>query len=446
MAKDKAEKIQIIDPKTGEIIEGTREEFQQLYNTLKDLISKANWQEAAAAIATIRKTAGPLMDAYTELQELRPYIDAELQKPEYNGATIEDLLDPLEPSDLLDLPEDSILYKVLQAARSVKQDADKLQVVSYKKTPELELTVDKMSTVFFDSDAPRPSKKEINGQISFEPIEVKYEKPGTPEISLFYSFEFDSELMRQLNLPEEIDDEDYFIATIIANSYLRGNTIVSPTKVYKDLTGDDPNSTQLAAIIDRLKKGLTTNLTINNKQVLQGWKKIDEEEAETYQEITGQLLPIIIGSEKYSANGKIVNSSIKILDLPLVFKTGRAIGQYTTIPKTLLAVTKEDGRKVRRTKRFYKILAYLIKRTAHIKNSNSKISNKILYETFYRDNKENTKRGRQAARELLFIILDHFIREDWITGYKETPNKRGEYGIEIYYDADNKKLPEKKKR
>ena len=120
MANDKAEILEIIDPDTGDIIAGTQEELEQLYSTLKDLISKANWQAAADAIKAVRKAAGPLMDAYEELQELRPYIDAELKKPQYNGVTLEELLEPFKPSDLLDLPADSLLYKVLEEARKTK--------------------------------------------------------------------------------------------------------------------------------------------------------------------------------------------------------------------------------------------------------------------------------------------------------------------------------------
>lgn len=72
----------------------------------------------------ILERARPVIDALDELQELTPYIEAELKKPEYNGVTLDELLNDIAPADLLDLPEDSTLFKAMQAARSTR---DQLQ-------------------------------------------------------------------------------------------------------------------------------------------------------------------------------------------------------------------------------------------------------------------------------------------------------------------------------
>jgi hypothetical protein len=77
------------------------------------------WREAT-------KQLQPIIAALDELQELEPYIEAELKKPEYNGATLKGLIREYDitPAGLLELPEDNPLYKAIQAARAAR---DKLQ-------------------------------------------------------------------------------------------------------------------------------------------------------------------------------------------------------------------------------------------------------------------------------------------------------------------------------
>ena len=73
------------------------------------------------------EAARPVIAAVDELAELAPYIEEELKKPEYNGQTLEELLDTLLPRDLLNLPEDGTLYKAMKAARAAKRKADNLK-------------------------------------------------------------------------------------------------------------------------------------------------------------------------------------------------------------------------------------------------------------------------------------------------------------------------------
>ena len=390
------------------------------------------------ALNTILGESAPIY--YEITGELAPFIDKELQKPEYNGATIKDLLNQYEIKDLAHLPEDSTLLKVIEAARAAKAAAENyLPKVKYNKAIDLELILDKLNTTLYDFRTPKPSKN-VAGQLSMLP--VKYERDNAPEVTLFFTYSFDNELMQRLNLAESIDDEDYFYLSLIADNYIKGNDLISATKLYRDLNGSDPNATQLSKLIDRLYKLISTTIYINDREVLQAWKKPVKE---TYNEIVGPLAPLILHATRYTVNGRAVDGNIKITGFPIVFQTGRMIDQRTTIPKRLLAVKKADGRSVRRTPRYFRALHYLIHEIARIKNG--KRTNKLIYDTFLQEMGEKTPRGKQLAIEMLFTILDHFKREGWIKGYKEeTTKSTGKTGIKILFDSNKKALPHKKKR
>lgn len=419
-----------------EALRGILKNFMPLVS--RTINSSENAGKFREALDSILGESGPI---YREITgDLLPYIEKELQKPEYNGATLQSLLNEYEIKDLAHLPEDSTLLKVIEAARIAKAEADNyLPKVKYNKALDLELNLDKLNTTLYDFRTPKPSKN-VAGQMSFLP--VKYERDNAPEVTLFFSYSFDNELMQRLHLDESIDDEDYFYLSLIADNYIKGNDLISVTKLYRDLNDTEPNSTQLSKLIDRLYKLISTTIYINDKEVLEAWNKPVKE---TYNEIVGPLAPMIMHATRYTVNGRAVDGNIKITGFPIVFQTGRMIDQRTTIPKRLLAVKKADGRNVRRTPRHFRALHYLIHEIARIKNG--KRVNKLLYDTFLQEMGEKTPRGKQLAIEALFTILDHFTRENWIKGYKEeTTKSTGKTGIMILFDNDKKSLPDKKKR
>ena len=419
-----------------EALRGILKNFMPLVS--RTINSSENAGKFREALDSILGESGPI---YREITgDLLPYIEKELQKPEYNGATLQSLLNEYEIKDLAHLPEDSTLLKVIEAARDAKAEADNyLPKVKYNKALDLELNLDKLNTTLYDFRTPKPSKN-VAGQMSFLP--VKYERDNAPEVTLFFSYSFDNELMQRLHLDESIDDEDYFYLSLIADNYIKGNDLISVTKLYRDLNDTEPNSTQLSKLIDRLYKLISTTIYINDKEVLEAWNKPVKE---TYNEIVGPLAPMIMHATRYTVNGRAVDGNIKITGFPIVFQTGRMIDQRTTVPKRLLAVKKADGRNVRRTPRHFRALHYLIHEIARIKNG--KRVNKLLYDTFLQEMGEKTPRGKQLAIEALFTILDHFTRENWIKGYKEeTTKSTGKTGIMILFDNDKKSLPDKKKR
>lgn len=430
---------------------------------------------------------------YTEIEELTPYLEAEIKKyPEYEGKSYTDLIDELPFSALPDLitaatdtgtdteepaetepaeaeepaegeeidPEEERIYQIItdlltirDAARAAKaaeteakaraeaEQEQLLPAVTYTNKPGIELTTDKLMTVFFGANAPAAPKGQIPGQMAFIP--VKYEKTGAPEITLYYTYEFDNDLFTRLKLEKKTDDEDYFILSFIASYWRMGDRNVSVNKMYKDLTGDNPNNKQLTALTNRLIKIAGINVYINDREVRSAWDI--EDEKKTYREVLTPLAPIRVGAERFVARGQVVEAGIEILAEPDIMKLGYEMGQYTTIPKNLLHVKKKDGRRLSRTPRFYRVLHFLIRRIAAMKSGN--LSAKILYDTFYSETGETTARGRQLARDCMYTILDHFKECDkWITGYREeTTPTTGKVGVRIFCNATPKKITSKKK-
>ena len=99
-----------------EALRGILKNFMPLVS--RTINSSENAGKFREALDSILGESGPI---YREITgDLLPYIEKELQKPEYNGATLQSLLNEYEIKDLAHLPEDSTLLKVIEAARVAK--------------------------------------------------------------------------------------------------------------------------------------------------------------------------------------------------------------------------------------------------------------------------------------------------------------------------------------
>lgn len=388
-----------------------------------------------------------LIECEPELKELlREYQDQAGQE-----MTFRQLLYEPAPDDM-DTP--LIEYFILKARRIRERKG--LPKVKYEpaRNQQIQINIDKAMQMLFN---PRTSEKaarlgiplyvrdkvkgyklkrgEIPGQLSFFP--VSYEGGGKEEITLYYALDYDGDMLKKLGLPEETTAEDFFILSVIGNTEIAGNIEVSPNKLYRDLTGREPNAKERTRFVNRLMKMAGTMVDIDDREVMEAWGQ------DTYNQYYGQLAPLEFINERFVVNGGIANCRIKITNFPRVLQTGQKIGQYITIPKSLLYVKKypqgkdKDGKKkkpraVKRTPRFYELLMILLKEIAMIKNG--KRINKILYSTLYKelDITEKDYYARKDIIDMLYVILEHFKREQWITGYKEeTTKSTGEVGVKI---------------
>ena len=380
---------------------------------------------------------------FDEMEELEPFIVAEAQKrPDIEGKTLTEILDPLpfravfyaikgEPAPEADKYRDEInaFVEIIQAAREARRTAEKgaLPSVTYKKKHDLALTIGKSSFRLFN---PRnyPTREErgsIPGQMSFIP--VRYEGEGKDEITLYCG-------ITENSLLSALDAEDYFYLSFIGDAFLAGNRIITVSKLYKDYMGIKPSPSQKADFVNKLERLAGTQVRINDREVRDAWGLRDPNA--TYKEIVQQAAPIAIGSEHFVANGQVTEATIKIYDFPAILKVDYDINQYTTVPKSLVQVKKyKNGKPAKyasRTKRFYKILQYLIRRIALMKSGKG---NRLIYSTFYNEMGETNATDQKRARDCLWQIIEHFKHEGWITEAIEEPNKAGENGITFMWKA-----------
>lgn len=423
------------------------------------------WQNLRESLTRIAEGAPQLLFAAQKMQELFPYLEAELKKPEYEGKTIDDLYDEAELDENGEPAAGSLFDQLVSAAMDAleaDQKKKQLPAIDYKGTPDINLTVGKASYILFNPETEdkvrrgelplyiddeitgqlKSKKGDIPGQLSFFPI--KYESEGKEEITLYCGIDRDEGFIEKLGLQGALDDTDYFYLSFLADAFIEGNSLMSVRKLYKDYIGGDPNPDQLTRFINRLDKLAATRVHINDKDLRKAWGA-DEQNA-TYKFISQQAAPITIGGEKFVTGGQVAEATIKIHEFPAILAIDYDIGQYTTVTKSLLQVKKKNGRSPRKNERYYRVLHYLVRKIARIKRG--KLRNKILYDTFYKDTNETTERDKQLAREMLFTILDHFVREQWITGYKEEVTKStGKAGLKFTWkDTGEKKKKAVKKK
>lgn len=386
-----------------------------------------------------------LLTTLQDITELEPFLAEELKKPEYQGKTLEQLATEADRLEREGKPSDGTLYaKAVAAARAARAAAEgreeqeqplQLPQVLYNKKPDISLTIGKGSVVLFSprewlnywKEVKTQERGQIPGQMSFFP--VKYERDGNEEITLYCG-------VSENSFRRSMSSEDYFYLSFIGDFYLAGNRVVSISKFFREITGKRGNTTQLTELYNKLAELQATPLVIRDREVREAWSVPPDKNdpKATYKEIRQPAAPITLGAERFIANGGIAEAKIRIYDFPAILKVDLDIGQYTTVQKTLLQVKEKNGRAVNRTPRFYTVLQYLINRIARIKSGKQK--NKILYDTFFNDIGETTTRGQQLALDLFFKILDHFVREGWITSYKEeTTKSTGKTGVKFTWSS-----------
>ena len=413
------------------------ERMKETAHVFNEYAAPIDWTEIKTALEDFRNR-NPIYQLLGEITgELAPYIEDELKKPEYNGRTIGELFEEAaESGEAFNL---TLFAQAVDAAREAKTEAEKkgLDVVKYKRTPNLTLNVGKGALRLFDPrewSAGRAlvDKKQIPGQMSLIP--VSYEKKGADEITLFCGMTSDSFLSC-------LTPEDFFILSFLDDAYISGNAKCSVHWLFKEYLGERPSDRQLSDFYKKLEGLAGTTLKINDAQVRTAWEAADEKKGKRtkYREIVQAAAPTKLGAEKYVASGQVADATVLIYDRPAVLQADRVAKQITTVPKSLLQVRKDSGRFVSRTARFYRVLFYLIRRIALIKSGTS--PNMMILNSLYVETGETTPRGRTLAYSTMMDVIHHFEREGWITGHKTTKSKTtGEEALTFTWSTEDGRI------
>ena len=458
------------------------------------------WDNLRELMAEFTET-NPLYDLYLWATgpELEPYMTEELKKPQYGGKTIKQLWSETETDEDGFFPDDSLLMRAIIAADVAFEEAGAggahrdidakkyrdawltagegdpaavrepitaeeaeaitgagedeskrkqlLEKVKYnRRSLAITLSVGKGARRLFDPrewtrgrELAAKRRDEIPGQLSFIP--VKYEAEGaTDTITLYCGMTSDSFL-------SSMTPEDFFILSFLDDAFITDNRLVSARWLYKEYLGEKPSDKQLNDFYKKLEALANTTLRINDKEVRRAWADKDENKSKKakYREIVQSAAPIMLGSEKFVANGQVTEATVKIYDRPAVLQADIIAKQITTVPKSLLQVKKPNGRYASRTPRFYRVLFYLIRKISFIKRGYTE--NIIIYNTFYAETGETTHNGRQQAYKTMMDIIHHFENEGWITGHRTTHAKTtGEEGLTFTWRDDAGRITSKAHR
>ena len=270
-----------------------------------------------------------------ELEQLKPYIEAELEEfkkedSQYSWLTLDDIIN----SDDDNSPLGTISTQIIEKAKRKKetedsgtksvaenvpntQQAAELLNIQYKKTTDFMMSTDYLTRIFFSPDSFPPDETH---QLSYAIKRSKKNKEITT-IPVFYSYTFDESIMKDNGLEKNFDAFDLFVITVLDNLYAAGNNTVSVTKIYHEMGGKgNPGSKHLEPIYNTLAKAQATIITIDDNEVQKAWGK------PTHKQYRGPVMQISIIAEKYKASGKISDIQVKIYDYSPFMRIAKPLG------------------------------------------------------------------------------------------------------------------------
>lgn len=341
-----------------------------------------------------------------DLFELRPYIEDELKKEEYEGITFEEIINDYTAGELIDWMNEpgSLFKKALDAAREAQAAAER---VTIQRTSDIEYPLDKIS-----GRAWNLLKEDTMGQ-----LEITFDllpKKKNLEATAIYSINFDN-LKDNVEITKRLLPFDKRVYIAVSSLYNAGNKVITATQIYFQMgnTGR-PSPTQIKKICTALSKMTGAQITLNNKQehtALKGKYPLFE--------YSGSLLPM----ERVTAivNGQITESAIHVFREPPLMTFAKERKQVTTIDVALLQspISKTDANLA--------IDDYLIDRISKAKNGKNNYF-RILFKTLYERADIKTKKQKQRAPKKIETYLTHYQQKGFFKKYTMQTD-----GITIYF-------------
>lgn len=234
------------------------------------------------------------------------------------------------------------------------------------------------------------------------------------QIPVFYSVDFSKLEEDGVSLSKKLEPYDERVYIAAAALYNTGREIMTIQQIYSAMGySGDASFTDNQKINDSLTKMARTIIKIDNRR-----------EAETYKydhfTYDGYLLPM----ERVTAmsGGNITGSAIHVFREPPAITFARQRKQITTVDVRLLEspLSKTDAN--------IRLEDYLIRRIARIKKDGSKTSNKILFETVFKNVGAETSMQRKRTRDKIKKLLEHYKQNRFVKNFKVKND-----GVEIFY-------------
>lgn len=437
MSKDNRQKKSDLERKVkkdpnGEKLEQATEEFKKALldashektrKALKSIVEDMGKDLAADLANIIRENMGLFEEQLEEWEALQPYIAEELKKPEYKGKTLEEIAKESGA-------DTEKVESIIDAARA-NMLRPKPPQIQYHDSHEIKANTDKLANVFFSTLPLENNMETINGQRTFAPLPLKYEGDNDPrEITVQYDYTFNEAVIKEFNLPKSFGSLGFFVSAICDNLYDEGNTTVSITKIWHELgctgspAGNDPT---VKKVLQILRLGMSTILTVDPTQIAAGWGKTDDV---FKHKLISPVIPVQILEKQLKANGRTTDATINITGHSPFYLLGAPLKRYSTWKKEVLQLYSG-----RRTERYYSVMKYLLINIGWLRHSHSKRSNKITYKDLYKATGAKTTRDKQLTKNMLYKIIDEaFMPTGYIT--KRVEATEGEPGVILTVKKD----------
>lgn len=365
------------------------------FDTLHDILEAYHNSEGGASyLERMYQRAMYNAQLSWEIDQLQPYIDEELKKPKYKGKSLQQLRQEATNEDMLvvtgwEIIPGSLFQQMLDNAR----EAAAIAKTAIKRAQTVEYPLDKPNSIIWSL-----LEKDTKGQISFNLAKVGSSK----QIPAYYAINFD-DLGSDIQITKRLLPTDKRVYIAISALYNAGNNVITLTQIYYAMgyTGR-PGTKDLARINESITKMTSAKIFFDNKA-----------EAEAYKNFTrfkydGSLLPLERGTA--IVNGQLADAAIHIFREPPLISFAKQRRQITSLDVKLLQspVSKTDAN--------LQIEDYLIERISRAKNGKGK-SCRILFETLYRHTGITTKKQKQRAPAKIEKYLQYYKEQTFLKDY-----------------------------
>lgn len=368
----------------------------------------------------------------SEEEELQPYLQAELSKPQYEGKSI----DELREAYLNDIEAGQLYEQAIDAAqKAADDDTERPADNQQSKRPKTQIVaLDKLSTVVFADWL--NMEKELHGQVQMFPVkmEANNTKDDTGELTLFFDVSYPEELADK---EKKLTPFDRRLYSSMYNLQRANGSDMTFTQIFKNAgLGEKPTASQIERAKQSIDKMRRTTTKWDNREEAAAYGKTGY-----YAEYDGYLCPVELITERKLFNGKPVEMFVRTLrPLPLMaFAEERK--QIALVPNFVIALPP----KVNATDLNIALIDYVAKRIVRSRNEDGKKpekkrrnSVKIIYDTLYKNIGATTRQKQRTAKANLFLYLDELKKRDYIESYKEEVTKStGGIGVMIKYSLPN---------
>lgn len=393
---------------TAQQIANNSAAFMSIQNYLNSMES---WKATRAGIIAAAEKFVPVLEFLQfgdSILELQPFLEAELQKPKYEGKGINELYKEAEKDENGTLLETSLFMQALNAAAEARdKKVRKLPRVTAKRAENIEYPLDKINSSVWSLFGIDTSK----GQITID-MANKEDKMKGLKVAAYYAINFD-ELGDDVTITKMLLPFDKRVYIAVSALFNAGNEVITLTQIFYAMGyTSKPAPKQLTKINDSITKMNKARISFDN-----------EEEAAKYKynhfKYDGSLLPM----ERVVAivNGKPTEAAIHLFREPPLMSLAKERKQITSTSVKLLQspLSKTDANLL--------IEDYLFTTISRKKKGKNKHC-RMLFKTIYTHAKITTKKQEQRATDKFKEYLDHYQKEKFITRYAMKKD-----GITVYW-------------